>query len=393
MDLCFLLRSLIGQDRPLPRAWATRLMPAFERLRRESELNAALALHTPQSGPNFVAPPPRGLSQTWADDLAIIRATPLEAARHEIATNATGPSARDPRVRAVLDSTDAVSRIAEAMDQAWHELLAPDWPQLRAICERDVVHRVGVIGEHGWVTTIESLHPSIAWQAGGIEIGHFPQVGTVRLMRRRATADPFGLRREYRRPPGRPLAQDLDLSCPRHRRPVGRTGERPPTGRADRSGRPVPSPAAVGAGRPGQYQPPRPKPRHGTRRGGRPPRHPARLGAARPRPIRTVGALPAHPARRSTGRRFGLRAQISTRPGGPGSAQSPPQVREPRHHARTARTMINLTDSRCTEAGCRRRLRRPRGRRAERGGGKRAGWTPSPGFNPATEDRSLLACR
>lgn len=181
MDLCFLLRSLLGQDRPLPRAWATRLLPAFERLRRESELNAALALHSPQSGPNFVAPPPRGLNQTWADDLAMIRATPLEAARHEIATNATSPLARDPRVRAVLDSTDAISRIAEAMDQAWRELLATDWPQLRAICERDVVHRVGVIGEHGWVTTIESLHPSIAWQAGGIGIGHFPQVGTVRL--------------------------------------------------------------------------------------------------------------------------------------------------------------------------------------------------------------------
>ncbi|MCX4399669.1 MULTISPECIES: helix-turn-helix transcriptional regulator [unclassified Streptomyces] len=182
MDLCLLLRSLAGQDRPLPRAWAARLMPAFERLRRESELNAVLALHTPRGGgPNFVAPPPRGLNQTWAADLARIRATPLEAARHEIATNATGPSARDPRVRAVLDSTDAVSRIAEAMDQAWHELLATDWPQLRAICERDVVHRVGVIGEHGWATTIESLHPSIAWQAGGIEIGHFPQVGTVRL--------------------------------------------------------------------------------------------------------------------------------------------------------------------------------------------------------------------
>ncbi|MFF6914528.1 ArsR/SmtB family transcription factor [Streptomyces sp. NPDC012466] len=111
----------------------------------------------------------------------MIRATPLGAARHEIATTATGPSARDPRVRAVLDSTDAVSRIAETMDQAWHELLATDWPHLRAICERDVVHRVGVIGEHGWVTTIESLHPSIAWRAGGIEIGSFPPVGSVRL--------------------------------------------------------------------------------------------------------------------------------------------------------------------------------------------------------------------
>jgi DNA-binding transcriptional ArsR family regulator len=80
----------------------------------------------------------------------------------------------------VLDSPDAVSRIAEAMDQAWHELLATDWPQLRAICERDVVHRVGVIGEHGWATTIESLHPGIAWRAGGIELGFF-RGGTVRL--------------------------------------------------------------------------------------------------------------------------------------------------------------------------------------------------------------------
>ncbi|MFH8397401.1 ArsR/SmtB family transcription factor [Streptomyces anulatus] len=181
LDLCLLLRSLVGQDPPLPRAWAARLLPAFERLRRETELNAVLALHTTRGGgPNFVAPPPRGLNQTWADDLAVIRDTPLEAARHEIAANATGPSARDPRVRAVLDSPDAVPRIAEAMDRAWHELLAADWPQLRAICERDVVHRVGVIGEHGWAATIESLHPGVTWRAGGIEIG-FLRGGTVHL--------------------------------------------------------------------------------------------------------------------------------------------------------------------------------------------------------------------
>ena len=32
-----------------------------------------------------------------------------------------------------------------------------------------------------WTTTIESLHPSIDWRAGGIEIGFFPPVGNIRL--------------------------------------------------------------------------------------------------------------------------------------------------------------------------------------------------------------------
>jgi DNA-binding transcriptional ArsR family regulator len=180
MDLCSLLRALDGHGRPLPRPWDARLRPVFERLRRDTELDAFLALQNPSGGPDFVAPPPRGLNQTWADDLATIRATPPDAARRECAVEATGPSARDLRVREVLDSADVVPRIAEAMDRAWHGLLAADWPQLRAICERDVVHRVGVIGEHGWAATIESLHPGIAWRAGGIEIEFF-RGGTVHL--------------------------------------------------------------------------------------------------------------------------------------------------------------------------------------------------------------------
>ncbi|MEV7499269.1 winged helix-turn-helix domain-containing protein [Streptomyces sp. NPDC093018] len=182
MELSALLRSLTDRNRPLPRAWAARLRPAFERLRRETELDAVLALHTARSGADFVAPPPRGLGQTWADDLAAIRATPAAAARRELLAAAARPTGRAPRVRAVLDSADAVPRIAAAMDRAWRELLAADWPQLRAICERDVVHRVGVIGEHGWAAAIEGLHPGIAWRAGGIELGFFPAGDTVRLV-------------------------------------------------------------------------------------------------------------------------------------------------------------------------------------------------------------------
>ncbi|MGW4892245.1 winged helix-turn-helix domain-containing protein [Kitasatospora sp. NPDC004240] len=169
-ELAGLLRVLQGRGGQLPAAWAARLRPVFDRLRGGTDLDVALALHTPRSGADFVAVPPKGLTQAWADDLAVIRATPLAQARAEIARVTAVQPVRHPGIRQVLAAPDVVERIAVALDQAWHELLAPDWPQLRAICERDVVHRVGLIGEHGWEAAIEELHDGVLWQNGAIEL-------------------------------------------------------------------------------------------------------------------------------------------------------------------------------------------------------------------------------
>lgn len=169
-ELATVLRALRRGGGPLPRTWVARLWPGFERLRAETELDAALALHTPTSGADFVAVPPRGPAQSWADDLAAIRATPAAQAHTEIARLTAEQPVRDARVRAVLDAPDVVERIAAALDRAWHELLAPDWPRLRALCERDVVYRLGVIGERGWAAAINELHGTVRWRDGGIEL-------------------------------------------------------------------------------------------------------------------------------------------------------------------------------------------------------------------------------
>lgn len=163
-ELCGLLRRLNGRDAALPPDWAARLVPAFARLRAETPLDAVLALQASAAGANFVAPPPRGLSQSWADDLAAIRATPIAVARSEIDDVLRRQSVRDPRVRALLESDEVVATVADALDRAWHDLLAPDWPQLRAVCERDVVHRVGMIGERGWKQAVEGLQDGLVWQ-------------------------------------------------------------------------------------------------------------------------------------------------------------------------------------------------------------------------------------
>jgi len=181
-ELDSLLRVLSGLSRQrLPPTWAARLTPRHQRLLRETDLPALDALQSHGHGADFVAQPPRGLAQTWEEDLAAVRATPLRQARREIAECLRLRPQTDHRVLAVLAADDVVARLADALDLAWHELLAPDWPQLRAICERDVTHRAGLLGRAGWAAALDGLHPRVRWRASGVEILRYPGRQTVSL--------------------------------------------------------------------------------------------------------------------------------------------------------------------------------------------------------------------
>jgi DNA-binding transcriptional ArsR family regulator len=181
-ELLSLLRILAGLSRQrLPADWSARLIPTFRRLRRDWDLDAVLALESRSYGPDFIARPPLGLAQTWEDDLAAVRATELPHARREIAYCLGLRPTTDRRVLAVLDSDDVVDRIGDALDLAWHGLLVHDWPQLRAICERDVVYRAGQLGRSGWAAALDGLHPRLRWRAGGIEVLRMTGNPTVAL--------------------------------------------------------------------------------------------------------------------------------------------------------------------------------------------------------------------
>ena len=170
-ELSNVLRLLEGlPGRRSPAAWLDRLRPAFEDLRRTTDLDAALALHTDGSGADFVAQPPSGVDRTWADDLAAIRATPPAQARREVAQLLAARPATDPRVHDLLHGEDMLERVATALDLAWQALLAPYWPQVRAICERDIVHRAGLLGRSGWAAALDGLHDRVRWRDGGIDV-------------------------------------------------------------------------------------------------------------------------------------------------------------------------------------------------------------------------------
>jgi DNA-binding transcriptional ArsR family regulator len=170
-ELESVLRKLNGRKRnSLPPAWSARLTPAFQRLRQETALDALLALQSDRYGAAFVAQPPANMTQTIEDDLAAIRATPLAQARKEIAECMSRRPATDPRVLAVLADPGVARILAEAMEAAWHELVAPDWPMLRAVLERDVVHRGGLLSTGGWQAAFAGLHKRLRWHEGALEL-------------------------------------------------------------------------------------------------------------------------------------------------------------------------------------------------------------------------------
>jgi DNA-binding transcriptional ArsR family regulator len=180
------LRLLAGRShhRPPPglRAWLDRARPVYDELRRDVALDALVALQHDRWGADFIAPPPAsGLATRIGDELAAVRATSAAQARAEIDYCLAGASGLPAATRRVLERPDAVAALADALTAAWEALLAPHWPQLRAILERDVLHRAARLTGVGWAGALDDLHPNVRWRAGRIEIRRFSAVGELDL--------------------------------------------------------------------------------------------------------------------------------------------------------------------------------------------------------------------
>jgi DNA-binding transcriptional ArsR family regulator len=182
-ELQHLLRHLGGtggRGNHLPSPIRTRWRERFAQVRHDPGIRALLALQSSAYGANFVAPPPNGVAQTLDDDLAAVRATPLSLARAEI-TKALAPGpAPEPHIARWLSRPDVVDQIADSLQMAWTALIAPDWPQLQAILERDVVHRAGRLTRSGWAGALTGMHRTVTWHSATVEIRERPN-GQARL--------------------------------------------------------------------------------------------------------------------------------------------------------------------------------------------------------------------
>ncbi|MEW2084118.1 DUF5937 family protein [Streptomyces sp. NPDC005283] len=148
-------------------------LPWLRRIRRAAdELDlTALWLLMPQRGhsPDFLGPPPIGPAASFEEEIAAVRRADPEAARHDMAwaLSCTPGASDSPQGRAfVADPARAVRELADAMECAWHTLVEPDWPRLRALLEADVAFHSRRLAETGLEGLFADLHPRRRWSEG-----------------------------------------------------------------------------------------------------------------------------------------------------------------------------------------------------------------------------------
>ena len=158
------LTVLAGKPgRPGLAGWAERHRGALAEITAGNPTFAALTdlLARTTWMPDFITPPPTGLDTRFADEIAGVRSTTGIRARGDLMVSVGGALPAD------LDVVDIVPIAADGLEAVWQRVIAPDWPRLRAVLERDVIQRAGRLATYGLARALEGLRPELRLEPGG----------------------------------------------------------------------------------------------------------------------------------------------------------------------------------------------------------------------------------
>ena len=156
------------------RSWHEGWLGAIGELPPPDDLAVLHALQ-PKRGytPDFLAPPPTGPATAFTDELERVAGTPLDRVEDELRrarADATEASARDVLDRLIADPASARARITAALHDCWETLLAPHWPRLQELLDRDVAYRARRLADSGLVGLLDDLHPDIRYRDGAVQV-------------------------------------------------------------------------------------------------------------------------------------------------------------------------------------------------------------------------------
>ncbi len=113
---------------------------------------------------NLLPLPPRpGI--TFQEQISALRAQPESLIAHDLATRFDGPL--PPELLPFAASPGAeTSRFCDALVVYWEKLLAPSWPRMQRLLEREVLLLGHTLATDGLVPTLAGLHPELAYADG-----------------------------------------------------------------------------------------------------------------------------------------------------------------------------------------------------------------------------------
>ncbi|QLL10475.1 winged helix-turn-helix transcriptional regulator [Mycobacterium vicinigordonae] len=62
-----------------------------------------------------------------------------------------------------LEQQHLAARTAELFDEGWRQFVEPDWSRRRAVLERDIMYRAGLLAAYGWKHAVESMKQRSVW--------------------------------------------------------------------------------------------------------------------------------------------------------------------------------------------------------------------------------------
>lgn len=142
-------------------AWLRQRRSILQELHRDFDLSLLLALVPERENvPTFLAPAFDAALPPFEEELARVRQTPASTARTAI-DSALGRRHVDDAILHALYAAGAPGRLADVLDAVWRMLLAPSWPTIQEVLERDVAYRARRLAEGGLARLFEDLTPVV----------------------------------------------------------------------------------------------------------------------------------------------------------------------------------------------------------------------------------------
>jgi DNA-binding transcriptional ArsR family regulator len=105
-----------------------------------------------------------------ATELARLRATPAARVPADVARRFAGvrlPEAFRPYLERPARARD---RLVSLVEEYWERALAPEWPRVRALLDREIAERARQQALDGPGSLLGDLHPAITWSAGALRV-------------------------------------------------------------------------------------------------------------------------------------------------------------------------------------------------------------------------------